>query len=148
MTLPTEPIGSIPRPQALIDGMGAASAGTISPTQLDALYDDAVTDTLRRFEATGSPVVTDGEQRKQSFATYPVAGLPGLSVPCGFDAAGLPVGLQLIAPWFSEEIALRVGDAYQRETDWHRRRPSLPAANDTQARPHTSSATGTNFEAL
>ena len=62
-----------------------------------------------------------------------LAGLPGLSVPCGFDAAGLPIGLQLIAPPFSEEIALRVGDAYQRETDWHRRRPSLPAANDAGA---------------
>jgi 5-methyltetrahydropteroyltriglutamate--homocysteine methyltransferase len=54
MTLPTEPIGSIPRPQALIDGMQAAAAGTITPEDLDALYDDAVRDTLRRFEATGS----------------------------------------------------------------------------------------------
>jgi 5-methyltetrahydropteroyltriglutamate--homocysteine methyltransferase len=85
MTLPTEPIGSIPRPQALQAGMQAASEGTISPEQLDALFDDAVRDTLRRFEATGSPVVTDGEQRKQSFATYPVAGLPltggGVTIP-------------------------------------------------------------------
>ncbi|MBI3747244.1 MAG: cobalamin-independent methionine synthase II family protein [Chloroflexi bacterium] len=75
MTLPTEPIGSVPRPQALIDGMQAAAAGRISAGQLDALYDDAVRDTLRRFEETGSPVITDGEQRKPSFATYPVAGL-------------------------------------------------------------------------
>lgn len=78
MTLPTEPIGSIPRPQALLDGMAAAAAGNIGPEQLDALFDDAVRDTLRRFDETGSPVVTDGEQRKQSFATYPVAGLTGL----------------------------------------------------------------------
>ena len=76
MTLPTEPIGSIPRPQALIDGMQAAAAGTITAEALDALFDDAVHDTLERFAATGSPVVTDGEQRKPSFATYPVAGLP------------------------------------------------------------------------
>ena len=55
--------------------MQAAAAGTISAGELDALFDDAVRDTLRRFEATGSPVVTDGEQRKPSFATYPVAGL-------------------------------------------------------------------------
>lgn len=82
MTLPTEPIGSIPRPQALLDGMQAATAGKISPTELEALYDVAVADTLRRFEETGSPVVTDGEQRKPSFATYPVAGLAGL-VPGG-----------------------------------------------------------------
>jgi 5-methyltetrahydropteroyltriglutamate--homocysteine methyltransferase len=79
MTLPTEPIGSIPRPKALQDGMQAAAAGRISPEDLDALFDDAVRDTLRRFEATGSPVVTDGEQRKPSFATYPVAGLTSLA---------------------------------------------------------------------
>ncbi len=85
MALPTEPIGSIPRPQALLEGMQAAAAGTIPPAQLDALFDDAVRDTLRRFEATGSPVVTDGEQRKPSFATYPVAGLAlasgGVTIP-------------------------------------------------------------------
>src|SRR6478752_1493819 len=85
MTLPTEPIGSIPRPQALIDGMAAAAAGTIPPEALDSLYEDAVRDTLDRFAATGSPVVTDGEQRKPSFATYPVAGLPlapgGVTIP-------------------------------------------------------------------
>src|SRR4249919_3382079 len=85
MTLPTEPIGSIPRPQALIDGMSAAAEGRITSEQLDALFDDAVRDTLQRFEATGSPVVTDGEQRKPSFATYPVAGLDlaagGVTIP-------------------------------------------------------------------
>jgi 5-methyltetrahydropteroyltriglutamate--homocysteine methyltransferase len=70
MTLPTEPIGSIPRPLALIDGMRAAGEGLLGPAALETLYDDAVQDTLRRFEETGSPVVTDGEQRKQSFATY------------------------------------------------------------------------------
>ncbi len=85
MTLPTEPIGSIPRPPVLVEGMGAAAAGRITPEELDALYDDAVRDTIRRFEATGSPVITDGEQRKPSFATYPVAGLPlgsgGVTIP-------------------------------------------------------------------
>ena len=79
MTLPTEPIGSIPRPQALLDGMQAASDGGITPEKLDVLFDDAVRDTLRRFEETGSPVVTDGEQRKPSFVTYPVAGLTNLA---------------------------------------------------------------------
>ena len=79
MTLQTEPIGSIPRPQALIDGTQAAAAGTLSAEALETLYDDAVRDTLHRFEATGSPVVTDGEQRKHSFATYPIAGLTTLA---------------------------------------------------------------------
>ncbi|HEX2784615.1 MAG TPA: cobalamin-independent methionine synthase II family protein [Ilumatobacteraceae bacterium] len=77
--LPTEPIGSIPRPKALQDGMQAAASGQISQGELEALFDDAVRDTLRRFDETGSPVVTDGEQRKPSFATYPIAGLTDLA---------------------------------------------------------------------
>lgn len=52
-----------------------------------------------------------------------LAGLPGLSIPCGFDGRGLPIGLQLIGPAFAEAALLRAGDAYQRATDWHRRRP-------------------------
>lgn len=86
MTLPTEPIGSIPRPAALQAAIVAAAEGRLEPDELEALYDDAVRDTLARFEATGSPVVTDGEQRKPSFATYPVAGLAtiapgGVTIP-------------------------------------------------------------------
>lgn len=85
MTLPTEPIGSIPRPTVLQDGMQAAAAGKISAQELEGLFDDAVRDTVQRFEATGSPVITDGEQRKPSFATYPVAGLElgggGVTIP-------------------------------------------------------------------
>ena len=75
MTIPTEPIGSIPRPRALVDGLQAAAEGTLGDAELEQLFDDAVRDTIEQLEATGSPVVTDGEQRKPSFATYPVAGL-------------------------------------------------------------------------
>jgi len=74
MPLPTEPIGSIPRPPELIEGMQAFTAGRISADALEALFDGAVRDTIRRFQQTGSPVITDGEQRKPSFATYPVHG--------------------------------------------------------------------------
>lgn len=82
--LPTEPIGSIPRPQALQDAMRSAAAGEIASEELDAIVDDAVRDTLRRFEATGSPVITDGEQRKvHNFWTYSVHGLPN-TAPDGF----------------------------------------------------------------
>jgi 5-methyltetrahydropteroyltriglutamate--homocysteine methyltransferase len=76
--VPTEPIGSIPRPVELIEGMQAAVEGRVSPDELDALFAQAVQDTISHLEATGSPVVTDGEQRKPSFATYPVHGLEGL----------------------------------------------------------------------
>jgi 5-methyltetrahydropteroyltriglutamate--homocysteine methyltransferase len=79
MTLPTEPIGSIPRPQELIDGMAAAAAGRLAAENLEKLFDAAVRDTIRRFEETGSPVITDGEQRKPSFATYPIHGAKNLA---------------------------------------------------------------------
>jgi aspartyl-tRNA(Asn)/glutamyl-tRNA(Gln) amidotransferase subunit A len=53
-----------------------------------------------------------------------LAGLPGLALPCGFDAAGLPVGLQVIGRPFDEATVLRVGAAYEGATDWHRRAPA------------------------
>jgi 5-methyltetrahydropteroyltriglutamate--homocysteine methyltransferase len=84
--IPTEPIGSVPRPPELIEGMGAAAEGAITPDELEALYAEAVRDTIERFEHTGSPVITDGEQRKPSFATYPIAGLAGLAA----DGAVIP----------------------------------------------------------
>jgi 5-methyltetrahydropteroyltriglutamate--homocysteine methyltransferase len=79
MPIPTEPIGSIPRPRELIEGMEAFAAGRIPGRELDALYEEAVRDTIERFEATGSPVITDGEQRKPSFVTYPIQGLATLA---------------------------------------------------------------------
>ena len=53
-----------------------------------------------------------------------LAGICGLSVPCGF-AGGLPIGLQLIGPAFGEERVLRAAYAYEQATDWHTRRPLL-----------------------
>lgn len=53
-----------------------------------------------------------------------LAGMPGLSVPCGFDGGGLPIGLQLIGRPFNEDLILRVGHVYEQSTDWHRRRPA------------------------
>jgi aspartyl-tRNA(Asn)/glutamyl-tRNA(Gln) amidotransferase subunit A len=52
-----------------------------------------------------------------------LAGLPGVSVPCGFTSAGLPIGLQLLAPPFEEERLLRAARMYEAVTDWHTRRP-------------------------
>ena len=84
LTIPTEPVGSIPRPLALIAAVRDHERGDIDRAALDALYDDAIADTLKRFEATGSPVISDGEQRKyHNFATYCVHGAPNLA-PDGF----------------------------------------------------------------
>jgi 5-methyltetrahydropteroyltriglutamate--homocysteine methyltransferase len=81
ITIPTEPIGSIPRPVDLIERV---AKGDSEDPNLAPLYEDAIRDTIERFEATGSPVVTDGEQRKyHNFCTYCVHGLPN-TVPDGF----------------------------------------------------------------
>ncbi|MEP6494159.1 MAG: 5-methyltetrahydropteroyltriglutamate--homocysteine methyltransferase [bacterium] len=81
MTIPTEPIGSIPRPTRLID---AVASGDVLDPNTDPAYEAAVKDTIERFEATGSPVITDGEQRKfDNFWTYSVHGLPN-TAPDGF----------------------------------------------------------------
>jgi len=81
-TIPTEPIGSIPRPLNLIEAM--ANGGDCEDPSLDPLFDEAIRDTIQQFEATGSPVITDGEQRKyQNFWTYSVHGLPN-TAPDGF----------------------------------------------------------------
>jgi 5-methyltetrahydropteroyltriglutamate--homocysteine methyltransferase len=82
MTIPTEPIGSIPRPQSLIQAVNSRGDGT--DPSLDGLYEEATRDTIQQFEATGSPVITDGEQRKyHNFWTYSVHGLAN-TAPDGF----------------------------------------------------------------
>lgn len=82
MNIPTEPIGSIPRPLALIQAVNSLGDG--SDPSLEGLYEEATRDTIEQFEATGSPVITDGEQRKyHNFWTYSVQGLAN-TAPDGF----------------------------------------------------------------
>jgi aspartyl-tRNA(Asn)/glutamyl-tRNA(Gln) amidotransferase subunit A len=52
-------------------------------------------------------------------------GLPGCSVPCGIDTGGLPIGMQLIGSWFTDQSVLNAAFAFQTATDWHRRRPAI-----------------------
>jgi len=70
--IPTEPVGSLPRSARLQAAYADYDAGKITKEQLEALQDDAVRDSISRMEATGSPIVSDGEQRWSSFATYPI----------------------------------------------------------------------------
>lgn len=77
--IPTEPIGSIPRGPRLIDAGRDLSAGRITSGDYAGIADAAVQETIEQLEATGSPLITDGEQGKPSFATYPLAGLEALA---------------------------------------------------------------------
>ena len=72
-------------------------------------------------EKSGDPV----EMYLNDLYTIPanLAGLPGMSLPCGFDSKGLPIGLQLVGNYFSEAKMLNVAHQYQRATDWHARAP-------------------------
>ncbi len=74
-------------------------------------------------EKTGDPL----EMYLSDVFTVPcnMAGLPGMSVPCGFDSKGLPVGLQIIAPALGEETIFHVAGAYEQSSEWHKQRPRL-----------------------
>ena len=71
--IPTEPVGSLPRPAQLQAAYADYDAGNIKFGDLEAVQEEAVKDSIERFEATGSPIISDGEQRISSFATYPLA---------------------------------------------------------------------------
>ena len=70
--IPTEPVGSQPRPSKLQAAYADYDAGKITKEQLEAEQDEAVQDSIRRGEATGAPIISDGEQRWSSFATYAI----------------------------------------------------------------------------
>lgn len=70
--IPTEPVGSLPRPAKLQETYAAYDAGTATREELEVEQDKAVRDSIERGEATGAPIISDGEQRWSSFATYPV----------------------------------------------------------------------------
>jgi methionine synthase II (cobalamin-independent) len=71
--LPTEPVGSLPRPTKLQKAYADYDAGKIKKDDLEREQDAACLDSIKRMEATGAPIVSDGEQRMSSFATYPIA---------------------------------------------------------------------------
>jgi methionine synthase II (cobalamin-independent) len=70
--IPTEPVGSLPRPTSLQNAYAAYDAGDITPAQLEAEQEAAVRDSIEHLEATGAPIISDGEQRWSSFATYAI----------------------------------------------------------------------------
>jgi len=95
--------------------------------------DVLITPTLPAFpQRIGEYYVQSGDLREHvvdAFTRFMVpfnlTGLPAMSVPCGFSARGLPIGLQIVGKAFDEAMVLRVGHVYQLHTDWHTRRPSI-----------------------
>lgn len=73
MPIPTENVGSLPRPMTLQQAITSYDRGEITKEQLTVEQDAAARDSVARMEATGTPIVSDGEQRASSFATYPLA---------------------------------------------------------------------------
>jgi aspartyl-tRNA(Asn)/glutamyl-tRNA(Gln) amidotransferase subunit A len=59
-----------------------------------------------------------------------LAGVPGISIPCGFDGTGLPIGLQILGPAFAEDSLLQIASMFEKVTDWHTKRPSVVKANE------------------
>jgi aspartyl-tRNA(Asn)/glutamyl-tRNA(Gln) amidotransferase subunit A len=83
---------------------------------------------------TPSPAYKIGEKSADPLKMYlddilttPVnlAGICGLSLPCGFSSAGLPIGMQILGDSFKEENIFKVGHAYEQTTDWHKQKPTL-----------------------
>lgn len=81
-----------------------------------------------------TPAVRIGEKTSDPLAMYlmdiytvsvNLAGIPGISIPCGFSEAGLPIGLQLMGSYFSEERLLRIAHEYQCRTEWHTKLPTV-----------------------
>jgi aspartyl-tRNA(Asn)/glutamyl-tRNA(Gln) amidotransferase subunit A len=95
---------------------------------------------LRRVDAIVTPtlphaafpveVQSAGEPPDTSWGTrhFNLSGHPALTLPCGFTAAGLPIGMQLAGRYFDEAALFRIAHAYEQSTPWHSRRPALPEA--------------------
>jgi aspartyl-tRNA(Asn)/glutamyl-tRNA(Gln) amidotransferase subunit A len=132
----------IPTRRSLQNGQNAKAADYVRARwKLELLrrtIDDAFTDfdlvalptrrhTPRTVDASIKREETDKPRNPELENTgqFDVYGIPAISVPCGFTTAGLPVGLMIAGPRFSESRVLALANAYERATEWHRRRPPL-----------------------
>jgi len=73
----------------------------------------------------GSRQMSTREALLRLMRPFNLTGLPALSIPCGFTSTGLPIGLQIAGKPFDEATVLRVGHAYEQQSDWHRRQPAI-----------------------
>jgi aspartyl-tRNA(Asn)/glutamyl-tRNA(Gln) amidotransferase subunit A len=110
----------------------------VEAQRMRAILTGEVSDVLKRFDAIITPtapqppmkideipeVVGPGPATRY-LLPFNVTGHPALAIPCGFTAAGLPIGLQLIGRHWEESTVLRIGHAYEQSAGWHERRPPL-----------------------
>ncbi len=94
--------------------LSATQAAAEPPIASEALLVTSKPDAARRFFG-----------HRAHTTPYSLAGVPAISVPCGFSSAGLPIGLQLAGRAFDESTVLRAAHAYEQATTWHTRRPPL-----------------------
>lgn len=78
---------------------------------------------LKIGSSIGNPMF--GEIADKLVEPSSIAGLPGISVPCGFTEDLLPIGMQIVGPQFSEQLIINVANIYEQETDWHTKKPKL-----------------------
>lgn len=90
-------------------------------SQVDALITPTSSAPAARFADYENRLISAPSQTRPGN----MAGIPCLSLPCGFTADGLPIGLQVMGRWWEEETVLRIGHAYEQATPWHLRRPAL-----------------------
>ncbi len=73
----------------------------------------------------GNDAVEQARRLTRFTAPFNLTGLPAMSIPCGFDKEGLPIGLQIVSKAWGESSVLRAGRSYERETNWGTRRPPI-----------------------
>lgn len=123
--------------QRLLGGMLYSSADFVQAQRVRAVVRDAWAAAMRAVDVLVTPTGTSVAQAFAEFdpsslsaltspgftGVWNLVGFPALSVGCGFSQAGLPIGMQIVGLPFAEPTVFRVGDAYQRITDWHTRAP-------------------------
>jgi len=120
---------------ALTDYILARQAQVILRRQLEWMFEDydillTPTTPVTAPRIEGQDAIEQARRLTRFTAPFNLTGLPALSIPCGFDETGLPIGLQIIGPPWAEARVLRAGNAYEQATDWHTRVPPFEANDE------------------